>query len=90
MGTMLSIVEVMKLIAGRSGKSIAKLSKELGFNSRASLSAMILRGTMQPDLMQTYANKCGYKIIFVPIDQDVPNELCYEGRVSEVEGEVDE
>ena len=85
MGAALSIVEVMKLIAGRSGKSVARLSEELGFKSRASLSAMILRGTMQPDLMQTYANRCGYKVVFVPIDQEVENGIEYEGRKVDAE-----
>ena len=80
MGTTLSIVEILKLIASRSGKSIAQLSAELGFKTRASLSAMILRGSMQPDLMQTYANKCGYKVMFVPMGQEVPGAVDYEGR----------
>lgn len=80
MGIKLSITEILKLMAIRAKKSIAGLSKELGFNNRAALNSMVLRGKMPIDLIQTYANKCGYKVVFVPVDQEVENAIDVEGR----------
>lgn len=80
MGTKLSVTEVSRLMAMRANKSIAKLSEELGFKSRANLTAMVSRGTMQMDLLQSYAELCGYKIVAVPIGQDVENALEFQGR----------
>lgn len=85
MGMKLSVTELSKIMAMRAGKSIAGLSKELGFNSRASLSGMVLRGTMQVDLLETYAELCGFKLVAVPMDTDVENGLEIAGR--EIENE---
>lgn len=76
----LSTTELLKLAAGRAGKSISKLSEELGFNTRAALNSMVLRGTMQLDLIQSYLNCCGYRLVAVPVDQEEPNALEIAGR----------
>lgn len=80
MGTKLNVTEVCKIMAMRGDVSIAEISRRMGFKSRANLSAIVVRGTMQTDMMAKYAELCGFKLVAVPMDTDVENALEIAGR----------
>lgn len=71
MGTILRVKEALKLIVMRSGKSIAKISEDLGFKQRASISQMINRESIRLDVAATVIKECGYKLVAIPDDVDV-------------------
>jgi len=62
--------EGIKLVLMRTKNSLAKISEKLGFKQRASLSQMLVRGTIRMNLAVAIVRKCGYRVWFLPDDVD--------------------
>lgn len=65
-----SIEEAIKLLAIRSDKSLAGISRDIGM-SPANLNNMISRNSVRGRLLATIASVCGYKLVLVPKDTEI-------------------
>ena len=72
------------MIARRSKKSIAQLSREITNKQPAALVNMVSRGNMKMKIGAVFAEACGYKMVFIPADVNVED---VDGI--EIKGEVD-
>lgn len=84
MGTKLTIKEGLKLAAARAKKSIAQISKEMGFKNRANLNNMICRGSMRASTFIEVAELCGYSVKLV---NEAGDEIEIKVDAKEVENE---
>ena len=75
-----STTEALRLIASRAGKSLTQLSKEMTKVTPASFVNMVARGSMKPHVMATFARHCGYKLVFIPEDIEVEDEIEIKGE----------
>ena len=83
MGTDLSVKEAVKLMLMRSGKSIAGVTRELGLGTPGNLSQMINNESLKLKISGAIAEVCGYKLIFLPDDYDMPDDAI------EIKGDVE-
>ena len=71
MGTKLSATEGLRIVANRAGKSMAQISREMGYKMPTNITNMMSRGSMRMDVGAGFAECCGYKMVLVPVEVDV-------------------
>lgn len=81
MGTKLNVTEASKLLAMRSGKSIAQICREIGCGTPSNLQQMINNESIRTRVSSAMANACGYKLCFVPDDVEIDDMIEIEGKV---------
>jgi len=81
MGMKLNVTEGLRLLAIKVGRSMAKISKDMGYKTPASLINMITRGSIRMSVGAAMCEKCGYKMVLVPEDVDVPDGIEIKGEI---------
>ena len=78
----LNVTEALRVLAMRANKSVAQLSREMGYKTPASLINMLTRGSIRMKVGAAMAEHCGYKMVLVPDDYEIEDAI-------EIKGEVD-
>jgi hypothetical protein len=81
MSARLNVTEGLRLLAMRVGRSVAQISKELGYKTPASLVNMITRGSIRMKVGAAMAEACGYKMVLIPKDIDIEDGIEIKGEV---------
>ena len=64
-----SVTEALRMVAMRANKSLAQLSREITKATPAAFVNMVARGSMKMGVGATFGEKCGYVLMFVPVDK---------------------
>ena len=74
-----SVVESIKLLGMRAGKSMAQISREMGMKLPTNLINMLARGDVKASVMSRIAEVCGYELMLVPKGTEVENGIAIKG-----------
>ena len=77
----LTVTEALRVLAMRVNKSIAQISREMGYKTPASLINMITRGSIRMSVGAAMAKKCGYKMVLMPEDYECDEAIEIQGEV---------
>lgn len=70
-----SVKEAIRMIAARAGKSLAQISREVTDSTPAAFVNMVSRGSMKMSVGAMVGEKCGYKLMYVPVDVDIEDGI---------------
>lgn len=79
----LTVTEGLRFLALKVNKSIAQISRAMGYKTPASLINMITRGSIRMDVGAKMAEECGYRMILLPNDYEMPDDAI------EIKGEAE-
>ena len=79
MGMKVTSSEAVRLMAMRSGMSLAGVSREMKMKMPTNLRNMVSRGSLRADVLADVAKACGYKMVLVPADAEIEDCIEIEG-----------
>ena len=85
MGMKVSTKEGIKLLAALVGKSLAQISREMGYKMPTYLVNMVSRGSVRAGILARIAEVCGYELMLVPKGTEIDNSITIKGEKEDVE-----
>jgi len=79
MGMKVSTKDAIKLLGALVGKSLAAISRDMGYRMPTYLVNMVARGSVKADILARIAEVCDYELMLVPKGTEIENSITIKG-----------